>query len=193
MQNMDKNKFMKWGAVIIFVLIVVLLISNNKSATVPGNNTGENNTTSTTTYGTTGTTGTKKTTAPTSLSGKCNLKITYPASGASVSFPLVVKGTIDTSDQYKGGCYWNEVTARAGTAQLFYNLNGYGWKSQGVAVPITTSGTTVASTSAFAVNLNFYNQGVGLPHGSLMKITFVEDNPLNFPNPDTFDFYVYLK
>jgi len=186
MKNLQKANIIR----IIIAIVIVLIISNwfiskNRTA-LPAGSTGYQNSSNNTNTGTSKADGL-------SVASKCGFKITSPASGAAVSFPLTVKGTISHTDaQMKTGCSWNEINQRAGTAQLFYYVNNSVWQSQGVAVPILTSGTLVASTSAFSVSLNFLNQGVGLRSGSKMKITFLE-NEVGITNPKTFDFYVYFK
>ena len=197
MKNFQNNKTVQVVAIIVLLIVVFVLVSKK------GNNNNELTSTSTpsqtsanTETGTSGTSGTAPkvtATTPKSSSSKCNLTITYPTLGSRVSFPLVVKGVISNPDQFKGSCLWNNISPSGGTAQLFYNFNNYGWKSQGIAVPINITGGQVASTSATTVTLNFFNQGVGLPSGAPMRITFIEFNPLSAPNPDTFDMTVYLK
>ncbi len=197
MKDLQNIKNIKVIASIIVILIVgFALYSSNKNKTTTNTSTSQENTsTSKTPVSSINTSlNAKQPTAGTVLlASKCGFKITYPAPGASVSFPLTIKGTIDHTDAQKNmGCTWNEIQGRAGSAQLFYNFNNSGWKSQSIPVPIITSGTQVASTSAFSVSLNFLNQGVGLPSGSKMKITFLE-NEVGITNPKTFDFYVYFK
>ena len=194
MKNLQNNRTAQIVAIVILLIVVSALVSKK------GNNSGQNATsTATETSINTGTgnpstsAAPKVTTTAKSSQSRCNFTITYPAAGSRVSFPLIVKGVIDENDSQKGKCAWYNIQSSAGTAQLFYNFNNYGWKSQGIAVPMTTTGTQVASTSAVTVTLNFLNQGVGLPSGSAMRITFVEFNPLSAPNPDTFDMTVYLK
>ena len=203
MKNLEKDQIIK-GLVGVIILLVVFggVYINKKNKTDIAVNLGEedNLVSTTTTTNTMSNVATNKVTnkpkTTTLPSGKCNLKITSPVVGSKVDFPLTIIGTIDHSDLEKYGCVWDEVFTRAGTAQVFYNVRNSGWKSQGVAVPITTSATTYTSstsTISFSIGLNFFNAGVGLPSGSPIKITFVENNEKDHTPLDTFDFTVYLK
>jgi len=191
MKNLQNNEIIKILSAIIVILVIGFGIYIFKGKTTDTKNiiSEENNVVSTTTSSVTTNVSKPKTT--TTLSDKCNLKITYPAPGSKVSFPLTIKGTIDNSKPQSGGCSWNEILGQAGSAQLFYK-SGSMWKSQSIPVPILTNSSSVASTSVFSVALSFYNNAVGLASGSPMKVTFIE-NPVGISNLDTFDFYIYIK
>ena len=199
-ENLKNNSIVKVLAVVIVLLLIIAATYGSKgnmnsvsnslsSSTVNTNNTSAGNN-SGVTSNKQGTTVTK---VVTSSNGKCGFSVTYPTSGTRVAFPLTVKGIIDQVAGKKSGCTWKEVNSIAGTAQLFYNQNGMGWRSQGIPVSIMTEGQITASSSSFFVNLNFLNAGVGLKSGTPMKITFVENNALGITNPETFDLYVSFK
>jgi hypothetical protein len=190
MKNLQNSQIKILGIIVVLVIVFGIYASKSKTTSTSEQNIASSTTPTTNTTKTTSTNTSQPKTTSASLSGKCNFHIIYPTAGSRVSFPLTIKGIIDYPNPQKTGCLWNEIARNAGTAQLFYNLNNYGWRSQGTAVNIMT--TAVGSTTDFSATLNFLNQGVGLPSGSLMKITFIE-NSFDNPNPDTFDFYVYLK
>ncbi len=199
---MEKDNIIKILAGVIVILLIGWGVSINKNRTTDvliDNGEGESLLSTTTTNISTTTTSKATINKPkttTLLSSKCNFKITYPTAGSIVEFPLTIKGTIDRSDTNKYECIWEEIFTRAGTVQLFYNLRNSGWKSPGVAIPIVTSATTYTSSTStitFSVGLNFFNAGIGLPSGSPIKITFIENNEKPHSPLDSFDFFVYLK
>ena len=191
--NDKKNLFI---AVLVIILIAVLFIS--RGGDKPGtslNNQASTSTATTTTTSTGGkTTGGKTTTTSSSVSQKCNLKVTYPVSGGSISFPLVIKGTLDVSSTKVYPCTWNQNAQAAGTLQLFYNIRGAGWTAPGIPVSLFAEGTVNATSltlSSAILSLNAY--ALGIPSGTPIKLTFRELSTVSMPGNDTFDLIVYLK
>ena len=198
LKNIKMIDWVKIGVIAIVLISGIIYFSQKKD------NTEKTNTTATTTVSTTNTTSNttvKKATLPVvtnatakNITSRCNLKITSPALNSYVTFPFTVKGILDKTDTTKG-CDWNELASRAGDAELFYNRNGEGWKSAGTSVPIITSTTPGGATSTLAVSISFnlYTQALGLTSGTPLKIVFTELNIPEQPNPDKFEYQVYLR
>lgn len=194
LKNIKMIDWVKIGVIAIVLISGIIYLSQEKDVTE------ENITATTTTTSTTNTPTVKKTTpvvtntTAKNITSRCNLKITSPALYSYITFPLTVKGILDKADTTKG-CNWNELSSRAGDAELFYNRNGEGWKSAGTSVPIITSTTPGGATSTLAVSISFnlYTQALGLTSGTPLKIVFTELNIPEQVNPDKFEYQVYLK
>lgn len=138
---------------------------------------------------------TVKTISPTvvrSLPGICNITISNPVDGGSITFPLTINGQIDLGK--KTDCVWNNNLSAGGSVELYYNLRNTGWKSAGIPVSLYTS-TSGLSTSTLTVkaSLNLYTQALGLTSGTPIKLVFTELNLKNISNPNTFSYITYLK
>ncbi len=116
---------------------------------------------------------------------KCGFKVTSITPNEKVNFPLIVKGVIDNSNAKTLGCSWQMFEGEAGVAQLYFN-NNQSWNPIGVGVPINVADWMTTSTT-FSVLLNFNNDGIGLSTGTLMKITFTEENPSGQGITDSID------
>ncbi|MFA6340969.1 MAG: hypothetical protein WCX27_01870 [Candidatus Paceibacterota bacterium] len=177
--------------VVILVAVGLYFIATGQDDVVKVANKAQNTPTTTSTQTTANKAATPSKTAVLN-DGRCGLKVTYPVENSRVNFPLKVTGVIDNRSASKLGCAWNEINARAGTAQLFYFSGGV-WQSNGIPVNILTSAGGTASTSAFSVNIDFLNAAVGLRSGAPMKITFIEQNSSVLRSLDMFDYYIYMK
>ena len=55
------------------------------------------------------------------LGGACGFSVVSPPPNSTVSFPLTVKGIVDTSRAQQIGCSWMMSESTAGGAQLYFN------------------------------------------------------------------------
>jgi hypothetical protein len=120
----------------------------------------------------------------------CGFSINNISPKSRVNFPLKVEGTIDNSSGRS--CYWGTFEGRVGTAQLYYNYNNTGWKTIGQSSIVKTTTDNQIKIS-FATSLNFNNEGIGLPPGTLMKIVFNDENVSGLMNSShTFELPIVL-
>lgn len=114
----------------------------------------------------------------------CGFRVTSVAPDDIVNFPAIIEGDIDNSD-LTDGCSWNTFEGNGGISELYY-LSGEEWFKLGSSTPIVVDDTN-ATSSAFKTELDFVNDGVGLPLGTELKVVFTEyikedENPLNVVN-----------
>ena len=188
---------MDWVKIVLIAIVLIFALiyfwqKGNSNKTINAQNNAQ--TTASSTIKKTASNSKSSSSVATNVTSKCNFKVTSPAMYSNVSMPFTVKGTLNTADT-KEGCVWNQNASRAGDAEIFYNKGGSGWQSAGTSVPIVTETIPgVASTSmTFSASFNLYTKSLGLTSGTPIKIVFTELNIPPQPNPDTFDFLVYLK
>ena len=120
---------------------------------------------------------------------KCGLFINSPVANAIVRFPLGVYGVVDQS---VSGCTWQMFEGQAGTAQLYFKNTNDVWQAIGSSAPIMVGDWTADSTN-FTVVLNFNNSGIGLAHGTQMKVVLTEANPSGIGISDKIEIPLVLK
>lgn len=120
---------------------------------------------------------------------KCGLIITFPAIGATTSFPLTLKGIIDNRNVAEPQCRWTVFEAQAGTARVFANINNSGWKEVGYwnddpsgaiagPVPVMTIGDWMTENPVGATASLMLDPKVGrISAGTAMKIVINEEDP----------------
>lgn len=179
--------------ILLIAVVVNYLWKNNM------NSASENNNVSTTSVAINSAINTNASTTKTILNTvptkKCNLKIISPTLYSKVTMPLMVTGILNTTD-IKEGCLWNNADSLAGYAELFYKKTGdTAWKSAGVPVPMLINSYPGLATTSLkvSVSLNLYVKPLGLISGTPLRIIFTELNILDKPNPNTFDYFIYLK
>jgi len=197
--KLDIINWIKYILILVFLIAIVIYFFqrngvNQTDRNISASSTANVSTSTVPSSNTTASGSIKKAATTNILSAKCNLKITSPAIYSKVSMPLTITGLLDKADTKKN-CMWNENNTRAGEAEVFYNRNGEGWKSSGAAVPMITSSVPGAATTTLkiSISLNLYTKALGLTSGTPLKIKFTELNIPPQPNPDTFEFLVYLK
>ena len=119
------------------------------------------------------------------VSGKCGFFVTSPSPNEKVSFPLTIKGAVDNSSRQSKGCSWQMFEGQAGVAQLYFKDTNK-WQKLGGSKPVPVENWMSTST-IFSVVLNFSNEGIGLPAGTLLKVVFTEENASGMPPVDTFE------
>jgi hypothetical protein len=200
---MKKLSKMDWIKIILVAVVVIFaafyIIKNNSTNTTKNSETKISTSTVSTSPSKSNTVTAKTSITNTSGAGtvnttsKCNIKVTYPTIYSAVSVPFTVNGILNLSDTSEG-CMWSQNLSRAGDAQIFYDKNGAGWMPAGTSVPIIESGTGNSTTTLdFSVSFNLNATALGLTSGTPIKIVFTELNVMNKPNPETFEYEVYLK
>ncbi len=120
------------------------------------------------------------------ISGKCGLLVTSHSPNEKVNFPITIKGVVDNSDRQSKGCAWQMFEGQAGVAQLYFKDTNSEWQKLGALTPVPVENWMSTST-LFSVGLNFNNEGIGLPAGTLLKVIFTEENASGMPPVDTFE------
>ncbi len=134
-------------------------------------------------------TGTSDTSNPAKLAQKCGLKILNPAIGATVSFPLQVKGIVDNRNYKAIGCSWGLFEGQAGAVEVFANINNAGWKSVSYwasnsngpsagFVPLMSEGNWMTSGPVDVRASIMLDPKAGkIPAGTPMKLVIEEEDP----------------
>ncbi len=111
--------------------------------------------------------------------GKCGLNISNLLPNEKVTWPLIIKGTVDMKSS--GDCTWQTFEGVAGTAQFYIylteeNRDGKmkGWTSIGDSVIMNLEKVT-AEKANFTVTFNFTEGGFQM--NAPIKIVFTEENP----------------
>ncbi len=197
--NQKQAKYLLIAGALVILLILLFLTGGNKASyTVPSvQQASSTNVAETNTKTTSGSNAPVKTTTTTntaqSANQKCNLHVSYPVSGSSIGFPLTIKGTLDIAGESKYPCVWTDTQQIAGTVQVFYDVNGTGWRPSGIPVSIFSSGTISTSTMDVASSIISLNSvALGIPSGTPIKLTLSDFVPGGNPK-NTFDIIVYLK
>jgi len=190
-----KYKYLS-GAVILVLLMIIFSLGGDKD--VLNNNEKQTVTTSSKETVTTKTTSTEKSTTKTTTSftqgvnQKCNLKISYPASGSSVSFPLTLKGTLDIAGANSYPCVWEERNGLAGTVQVYYKKSGT-WVESGIPVSLLSESSISTSTlnvKSSMINMNSF--ALGVFSGNPIKL-LITDNNVRGGEKNTLEMIVYQK
>ncbi len=199
---MKKLNTIDWIKIILVAVVVIFaafyIIKNNSTNTTKNSETKISTSTVSTSPSKSNTVTAKTSITNTSGAGtvnttsKCNFKVTYPTIYSAVSVPFTVSGILNLSDTSKG-CMWSQNLSRAGDAQIFYDKNGTGWMPAGTSVPIITSAGNSTTTLDFSSEFNLNATALGLTSGTPIKIVFTELNVMSKPNPETFEYEVYLK
>lgn len=123
------------------------------------------------------------------LAQKCGLKIMNPAIGATVSFPLQVKGIVDNRNYKAIGCSWGLFEGQAGAVEVFANINNAGWKSVSYwtsnsngpsagFVPLMSEGNWMTSGPVdVSANIMLDPKAGKIPAGTPMKLIIKEEDP----------------
>lgn len=113
---------------------------------------------------------------------KCGLKVTSLTPNEKVNFPLTISGVVDNSNAKNLGCSWQMFEGQAGVAKLYFYNNGV-WNIINSGVPIEVI-DWMATTTNFSFVLD---ENVSVSSDSLMKVTFVEENPSGQGLADTLE------
>lgn len=133
-------------------------------------------------------------TPPAALASHCGLIIDGPAINSVTTFPVTIHGAIDNNYASTLGCAWTMFEGQAGTAQVYYwDQGNNNWQAVNTPFVIPVSNWMTLGPVAFAVTVNFNNNGLGLSSGNLMKVTFTEENPSGQGTADTLDWPLVLQ
>ncbi len=128
--------------------------------------------------------------------GKCGLNITNLSSNQKVSWPLIIKGTVDMKHS-SDDCAWQTSEGVAGTAQFYIYLTEKndegkikGWTSIGKPVFMNLE-KIVSDKGDFTVS--FYFPEGGFQENAPIKIVFAEENPAAIRPSLTFELPLVLE
>ncbi len=118
---------------------------------------------------------------------KCGITIMHPVIGATVSFPLDVKGEVDNRDHERIGCLWASFEGQAGNAKVFANIDGSGWKPVGMwhqtdqtydSQPLTLSGDWMQlGPVSFGITMMLDSKFSSMARGTPLKLVLEDDDP----------------
>jgi hypothetical protein len=128
-----------------------------------------------TTTTTAGTTGNQQ--PPLVKASKCGLTVNSPLVGSTVTFPLSINATVDNSNT-SAACSWTVFEAQAGPIVI---KDGAGNTLATSFLATTANWMTTAPTVYTATIASLSNPNYSGP----LNIIFEEENPADFPNPDT--------
>ncbi len=117
----------------------------------------------------------------TGVNGKCGLTVSSPLPGENFAWPLEIGGKVVTQ---KAGtdCSWQTFEGVSGTAQLYFDDGGKGWKS---------AGDSVIFGPEFRITFNY--EELGLPTNTALKVVFTEENPAAIRPSLVFELPLILK
>jgi hypothetical protein len=114
----------------------------------------------------------------TTPASKCGLTVNSPLPASTVTFPLSINATVDNTQSTTLGCSWTVFEAQAGPIKI---KDGSG-NTLATGVLATTANWMTTSPTIYTAMISALSNP---SYVGPLSIIFEEDNPADFPNPDT--------
>ncbi len=108
----------------------------------------------------------------------CGLTVNSPMPTSGVIFPLIINATVDNTQMSTLGCSWTVFEGQAGTVDIK--------DAQGATLAIgvlqTTSNWMTTAPTVYTSTITSLSNSI---YTGPLNIIFTEENPADFPTPDT--------